>query len=294
MNPSNIGTPVRKIIDTWHFWFHLGQRHVLVWDITMRRERDIERPDPNFCFFASLNTKETPKEAVVALVGTTQHEATDMPAIRQLILAQIKLSETPIWRKVIVIGAGTYSDTEDRRSEEGKKKRVIQSEVRADVDDFRTDLTWGVGEECNGWYRSEPGRADKEPARLLPGYWKDNLVVTVYPYSDELLESLRLLKARMVVIGDALKQITQPEHIEKIRQLPISGLPLLPPVMNAAYTPTSTTDRCCGTVVDDTTRYPRRTCSCGDAVVRQPWMNDDQWETLRTRFEKEHASKPTS
>lgn len=226
MNPSGISTPVRKNIDTWHFWINAGKRRVLVWDITLFRARDIESEQLGLQFTASLS-KETEAEAKKLLIHGQALHAPSLEELKTMISGLIRQSEAPCWKRVVVVG--TRSVTEDRQDPEGESRKVFKFPALTEPqDDYGLILCWGTGEECDGWYRSSADAkfSDNDPKRLLPLYTLDvGDTVVVYPHSEELLENLIQLRKRMMVIGSALHQLVTKENIYRISD---GSLPALP------------------------------------------------------------------
>ena len=44
-------------------------------------------------------------------------------------------------------------------------------------------------------------------------------------------------------------------------------------------------------IIEDVTSsgLERVSCDCGSTIVKQPWMTDADWLTLKQEFEKEHT-----
>ena len=53
--------------------------------------------------------------------------------------------------------------------------------------------------------------------------------------------------------------------------------------------PTDSKNEKCGELTTDSPRgYKRLSCSCGRAVVRQPWMHELAWKLAQSHFAADH------
>jgi hypothetical protein len=202
MNPHRIGTPMHKIFDEWHFHFSRGDTmDSIVFDIQMRRPRDIEDEDFKFHFLATIgmSTKEATRNYINSIKGNMLLESDSISGLRDRCADFVAQLQGKHWHKIIAV----YAESNDPRVGKGIYNRNAP-----------VFFDWGVGyqSENEKWFRKEMDSQNsflyEDAGYLTRSGHKDGKCI-VHPWSQELEDSLKLMDEKFKNFGDAMSQLVK-------------------------------------------------------------------------------------
>lgn len=207
MNPSRIGTPVRKEIDIWHFQFN---EKIIPFHIDMHRARDAQKQRdeaaPVIKFQARVEEQDLVKAGVEpGMFITTSLKSPDINALRKACEDYVHHMLSLTWRKVIVVGFSS------KTAEESPHEPAITLTF-----DYAVVETETTGQKFRNPGEVITGYANKKASNVINGFCWDDKNVHVFEYSDALLETLAALKARYRELNDRIASLVSPVHVETL------------------------------------------------------------------------------
>jgi hypothetical protein len=210
MNPSRISTPVRKLIDTWHFKFN---QFIVRYEIYLERPRDAQanasNADPKISFYAALNHGDLNKAGIKSAAFTFTHLAhANINHLRKMCEEQIRELLHLDWHPVIIVGFKVKGSQGDSIFESNREPAV----------DMTFDYT--PAEQAASYYRlkgtPDTGLYYTRPCELLHGFCFDKDCVHVLPYKESYLASLGILKAKYDILNQRISELVQPGQVESL------------------------------------------------------------------------------
>jgi hypothetical protein len=222
VNPSRISTPVEKEIDRWDFKFHskLAQFRVLI--LRNRDPQKTERnEDPWIKFRAELSTTDVNKQKLENF-APCRIEGSDIVKVREACQKHVENMLKLEWEKIIVIGfAQDHTPLADPGDSDHRRDPMVTLQF-----DF------AIGYRSGAYFRREDydpaGHYFKSrPSELLAGFsWDSATNVHVFPYDEELIGALQMLRARYTALNTEVEKLIKPD---KLKDLFINLRNLLPP-----------------------------------------------------------------
>lgn len=209
MNPSRISTPIATKIDEWHFWAMVNGRKHVIFEIEMRRPRDIEAKfDGGFKFsFWGILSRKMPGEDIAAILGKAAQTykppiiAPTLDILRTRLIAWIEAISSKDWVKVIAVNVKPQGDYNGLR------------------------FTYGVGwqSKCGKFFRLPGDNAYAYDEPRFCEDWEEQFG-TIHPYNENLERGLEQIAGRVDDLAAALLKLTR-----NPQQLTASLAKLLPP-----------------------------------------------------------------
>lgn len=223
MNPSRIGTPVFKTIDTWHFKFNT---QVIEVNVAMRRPRDAQmicedggartKPDKFFKFVASVDHLKLVKQGLDRKVpsGYTR-ESHDINMLWVDVEKDVQTWLDVNWTKVIAVG---FAGFEEAELAEGIRFNSSNTEG--------LEFKFCVLEQAGELWREGPGEHIHNSARYASGIYCNGF--KVFPYSRELEASLMVLECKFRDLSKAMAHVLFKCEISQFMHLMTKDVMMLP------------------------------------------------------------------
>ncbi len=221
MNPSRISTPVDKKIDEWHFRF-LSKTVRFV--VSIHRPRDAQEGDDDdrpkvINFSASVDKDDIVKAGIdPKKFATVKLSNTDINALRKQCQAHCHAMLALKWERVIVVGMDTNEKERDDIFRGGGRfdGRRMNPWVNVQFD-------FAVARQAGKYFRPDDDDDDanywpEDAKSMLRGFYSHdkNQQAYVYPYSEELHETLVILKDRYIELNRQLTELIKPANMPKL------------------------------------------------------------------------------
>lgn len=210
MNPSRISTPVKKEIDEWHFRFN---QRIVKFHVLIQRNRDAQKsednPKPWIKFIATIDTLELDRAGIKkGEFAPVTFDDEDIHKLRERCQAHVQAMLKLNWQRVIVVGF----------KPEVERDILMERERRDPAIQLQFD--YAVGEQAGEFFRREDDDDSsyflKAAPNLLNGYSWEKENVHVFPYDEQLLATLRLLKDRYAELNRRVADLVKPGKLEQL------------------------------------------------------------------------------
>ncbi len=220
MNPSRISTPVDKKIDEWHFKFMMK---TVMFTVYIKRNRDAQSGEdrtPKIKFEAKVDRKAIEEAKIdIKTFAPVSLVDEDINRLRTRCEEHCRKMLSVNWEKVIIVALNIHREDSKETWTHGTR---YGDRMNAYVDvQFDFEVAWRSGD----YFRREDQEDDaqywgEKPEHILHGisFYHDQPKdhVHIYPYDEQLLAALNVVKDRYIELNRQLSELLKPKNMPKL------------------------------------------------------------------------------